>query len=57
MKEDQNTPDMGLDSESLGFMWNHEAISLGTLQMILGHQNIETSQIYSHISDEYLKKV
>lgn len=31
--------------------------NIRTLQKILGHQKIETTQIYSHIIDEYLKKI
>lgn len=31
--------------------------NIRALQKILGHQKLETTQIYSHITDEYLKKV
>jgi site-specific recombinase XerC len=31
--------------------------NIRALQMLLGHQKIETTQIYSHLIDENLKKI
>jgi len=31
--------------------------NIRAIQMILGHKKLETTQIYSHLSDEHLKSV
>jgi site-specific recombinase XerD len=37
-------------------MFQHGNVDLRTLQEILGHKSLSTTQIYTHVSDEQLRK-
>lgn len=36
-------------------MYQHGGVDIRALQMLLGHENLGTTQIYTHVSDEQLK--
>lgn len=37
-------------------MYKHGGVDIRSLQMILGHENVSTTQIYTHVDDESLRK-
>ena len=37
-------------------MYKHGNVDIMSLQMILGHENLSTTQIYTHVDDEGLRE-
>ena len=51
---DQYTPHK-LRHTAATLMYKHGNVDLRSLQMILGHENLSTTQIYTHVDDEKLR--
>ncbi len=52
---DKNITPHKLRHTSATLMFKHGKIDIRTLQKVLGHENISTTQIYTHVDDEGIK--
>ncbi len=52
---DKNITPHKLRHTSATLMFKHGKIDIRTLQKVLGHENISTTQIYTHVDDESIK--